>query len=95
MGRLLFATAATGVLGAGMLAVSSARADDDGARFEGAVRVGYDVPVGSVDGLAGDNLDQTMSGGVPVGIELGIRAMPSTFFGALRDVLLPAPMATR
>jgi hypothetical protein len=49
--------------------------------FEGGVRLGYALAMGKSSDSAGDDLDEIISGQVPIWLDLGARITPSFFLG--------------
>jgi hypothetical protein len=64
------------VLSTSQLAHAQAR---DGTGFEGGLRIGYGIPLGEAGGLA--DLDDAVSGQVPLWLDLGYRVIPEVFIG--------------
>jgi hypothetical protein len=67
----------------------AAPAADEQLSFELAARVAYGFPMGKVDGVRGDSLEQTVAGTMPLWLDAGVR-LGSRWFLGVNGIYAPA-----
>ena len=65
-----------------VLAAGRAHAQEPGTGFEAGLRSGYLLPFGKMTGDSDDDLDDGVSGAIPIWVDLGYRVIPPLFVGA-------------
>jgi hypothetical protein len=62
-------------------AAGQVRAQEPGTGFEAGLRSGYLLPLGKMTGDSGEDLDQGISGAIPIWVDIGYRVVPQAFVG--------------